>query len=51
MELSELREQIDNIDKELVKLFIERMNCSASVAEYKSKTICPFLMRHVKGTC
>ena len=33
MELSELRNQIDSIDKELVKLFAERMNCSAQVAE------------------
>lgn len=35
MELSELRNQIDSIDKELVRLFAERMNCSAQVAEYK----------------
>ena len=35
MELSEIREQIDNIDKQLVELFMSRMNCAASVAEYK----------------
>lgn len=35
MELKELREQIDKIDRELVPLFIQRMNVSASVAEYK----------------
>ena len=35
MELNELREQIDQIDRELVSLFIQRMNVSAGVAEYK----------------
>ena len=35
MELNELRQQIDAIDKELVPLFIKRMNVSAGVAEYK----------------
>ena len=35
MDLSELRNQIDSIDKELVRLFAERMQCSAQVAEYK----------------
>ncbi len=35
MELKELREQIDRIDRELVPLFIKRMNVSAEVAEYK----------------
>ena len=35
MELKDLREQIDGIDRELVSLFIQRMNVSAEVAEYK----------------
>ncbi|MBR2353002.1 MAG: prephenate dehydratase [Clostridia bacterium] len=35
MELKELREQIDQIDRELVPLFIKRMNVCADVAEYK----------------
>lgn len=35
MELQDLRQQIDEIDRELVDLFIKRMNCSADVAEYK----------------
>ncbi|MBR2292691.1 MAG: prephenate dehydratase [Clostridia bacterium] len=35
MELKELREQIDAVDRELVPLFIKRMNLSAEVAEYK----------------
>lgn len=38
MELSELREQIDGIDCELVELFKRRMSVSAAVAEYKEKT-------------
>ena len=35
MELSELREEIDGIDRELVELFKKRMRVSAEVAEYK----------------
>ena len=35
MELNELREQIDGIDKELVDLFAKRMALSGQVAEYK----------------
>lgn len=38
MELSELRQRIDNIDNELVKLFTERMGISAQVAEAKRQT-------------
>lgn len=37
MELKELREQIDGIDRELVELFKKRMNVSAAVAEYKKQ--------------
>ena len=43
MELNELREQIDRIDRELVALFIERMNCSAEVASYKREHDLPVL--------
>ena len=35
MELSELRQQIDGIDRQLVDLFIKRMTVAAEVAEYK----------------
>lgn len=38
MELTELRDQIDSIDRELVELFKRRMNVSAQVAEYKRRT-------------
>ncbi len=38
MELQELRNQIDEIDRELVELFMRRMNVSAEVAEYKRRT-------------
>ncbi len=38
MELSELRQQIDEIDRELVSLFTRRMSVSADVAEYKRQT-------------
>ena len=43
MELNELRQEIDSIDKELVDLFIRRMNCSAEVAEYKREHAMPVL--------
>lgn len=35
MELKDLREQIDSIDNEIVRLFQERMKVAADVAEYK----------------
>ncbi|MBQ9086587.1 MAG: prephenate dehydratase [Clostridia bacterium] len=35
MDLNELRKEIDIIDRELVPLFLRRMNVSAQVAEYK----------------
>jgi chorismate mutase/prephenate dehydratase len=35
MELTELRNKIDNIDKEILRLFRERMDVSTAVAEYK----------------
>ena len=38
MELSELRNRIDLLDRELVNLFCERMGISAMVAEEKRKT-------------
>ncbi len=41
MELKEVREQIDQIDKNLVDLFVKRMNCSARVAEYKKENDMP----------
>lgn len=37
MELVEIRNQIDLIDQELVKLFVQRMNLSAQVADYKKE--------------
>ena len=38
MELSEIRNKIDVLDDELVKIFLERMRLSSLVAEEKSKT-------------
>lgn len=43
MELNHLRDQIDGIDRQLVSLFIERMNCSAAVADYKREHGMPVL--------
>ena len=41
MEISELREKIDAIDTELVKLFTERMGIAAQVADYKKERNLP----------
>ena len=38
MNLEECRKEIDIIDKELVGLFVKRMNVAKSVAEYKKET-------------
>ena len=43
MELTQLRDKIDKIDRELVALFEERMSVSAEVAEYKRRTGMPVL--------
>lgn len=43
MELNELRKEIDRIDPELVRLFCERMQVSAGVAEYKREHGMPVL--------
>ena len=37
MDINELRNQIDNVDDQLVKLFVERMNLSAQIADYKKE--------------
>ncbi|MFD3156611.1 chorismate mutase [Haloimpatiens sp. FM7330] len=38
-----IREKIDDIDKEIVKLFEERMNVVMKVAEYKQQNNIPIL--------
>jgi len=38
MDLQEIRNSIDNIDKELASLFVRRMECAAAVAESKKDT-------------
>lgn len=35
LELSEIREEINKIDEQLLKLFLQRMKCSGQVADYK----------------
>ena len=35
MEINEIRNEIDKVDEQLVKLFVERMNLSAQIADYK----------------
>lgn len=44
MNLSEYRSQIDGIDQELVKLFVERMKLSAQIAQYKKENGLPIFV-------
>ena len=37
MDIKELREQINEIDEEIVKLFTERMDVSTKIAAYKKE--------------
>ena len=41
MELKDIREQIDSVDDQLVKLFVQRMELSAQVADYKKANNMP----------
>ncbi len=41
MDLNEIRNQIDKVDEQLVHLFMERMNLSAQVADYKKENHLP----------
>ncbi|MCL2627941.1 MAG: chorismate mutase [Oscillospiraceae bacterium] len=41
MNLQDLRAEIDKIDEELIRLFGERMDISAKVAEYKRENNMP----------
>lgn len=41
MDIKELREKIDSIDTELVKLFTQRMEASAQIADYKKANNLP----------
>lgn len=43
MSLEEIREEIDSIDRELIRLFCQRMECSKKVAESKAQTNTPIL--------
>ena len=43
MELSEIREKIDNVDDQLLDLFLQRMDLSEEVAAYKNEHHLPIL--------
>ena len=45
LDLKECRDKLDVIDKEIVRLFEERMSVCGDVAEYKIGTEKPFMMR------
>ena len=44
MDLSQLRNEIDKIDDELVRLFVQRMGIAAQVADYKKEHHLPILV-------
>ena len=44
MDLSQIRQEIDAIDSELVKLFCQRMDLAAQVADYKKANNLPILV-------
>ena len=44
MDIKDLRNKIDEIDDELVKLFVKRMDLSAQVADYKKANDLPILV-------
>lgn len=43
MEIKELRDQIDSIDAEIVRLYCERMSVSSKIADYKRENSLPVL--------
>ena len=49
MELSEIRERINEIDDEMLKLFLQRMGLSESVAAYKQEHGLPILNMESSG--
>ena len=48
MDLTDLREQIDGIDQQIVELYERRMDISRQVAEYKIETGKKFSIRKGK---
>ena len=44
MDIHELRGEIDKIDDELVKLFTQRMDVAAQIADYKKEHNLPILV-------
>lgn len=42
-DLSEIRREINSIDKQIIELFIQRMNCAKDVGEYKKANNIPVL--------
>ena len=45
MDLNQIRKRIDEIDDEMLSLFLERMECAEEVAEYKKANGLPILNR------
>ena len=43
MELKDLRNRIDEIDDQILSLFLERMECSEQIADYKKERHLPIL--------
>ena len=49
MDMNELRSQIDNIDDQLVKLFVERMDIAEKIGAYKKANNLPVF--DIIGNC
>ena len=50
MEINELRESINEIDEQLVRLFCERLEAAKRIAEYKKENSLPVLDREREKT-
>ena len=48
-DLERYRDEIDEIDSEIVRLFRKRMKVSEEVAEYKIKPVSRYWIRHVRA--
>ena len=44
MDLNELRKEIDRVDDALVRLFVQRMEVSAQIADYKKEHDLPIFV-------
>lgn len=51
MELKDIRSTIDQIDDELLQLFVRRMEASRQVRPTRRKTVCPYSIPAASARC